>query len=579
MMNRLYFLMITAMVAAIAGCATAPAVNEQTPEASSGAATQTAEPPELAVEGEFPPQVLYQLLVAEVARQRGQYGVAVANYIAAAKESRDARIARGATRTALFVQDLNSALEAASLWVELAPDDPEARQSLAPLLLTFGRAPEAVENYERFIALSQDRPDNGLLQISMQLMRQGNRVAAMSVMEQLLSTRKDNPFAWLAHAQLAMRQAQFDSALASVEKALDLKGDWARAVVLKAQIMGLKGDKEEALAYLKTQRDENFPDDLNVSMTYARLLVETQHLDEGLAEFESLAEQAPRNAEVLYTAGVMALRLDQLDKARDYLEKVLSLGKRRLESNYYLGRLYEQKGDVDQALRHYFAVRHGEFHLNAHARAANLLAGQGKLDQARELLHAIKVNSEEERHQLILVEGELLRRAGKYDEAYAFYSKHLEENPDDTSLRYARALVAERINKLAQAEEDLRAIIQREPSNAQALNALGYTLADRTDRYEEALGYIERALEVDPGDAAIIDSMGWVQYRMGNLAEAVENLRKALKIVKDPEIAAHLGEVLWVMGDKEGALKVWEEFLKQFPEHEALLKVMERFGL
>jgi tetratricopeptide (TPR) repeat protein len=579
MTTRFYALMMGGLLAALAGCATAPVGKEQAPASAHETASSVTEPPELAVEGEFPPQVLYQLLVAEVARQRGQYGVAVANYLAAAKESRDPRIAKGATRTAMFVQDLNRALEAAALWVELDPDNAEARQSLAPLLLTYGRGPEAVEHYERFIALSQGREDEGLLRISVQLMRQSNRVAAMSVMDQLLSSRKDNPYAWLAHAQLAMRQAQFETALTSVNKALDLKGEWSRAVVLKAQIMGLKGDKEEALAFLKEQREKLFPDDLNVGMTYARLLVETKHLEEGLAEFEALATQAPRDAEVLYTAGVMALRLNELDKAEDYLQRVLRSGKRRLESNYYLGRLYEQRGEVDQALRHYYAVRHGEFHLNAHARAANLLAEQGQLDRARNLLEAIQVNSAEERHQLILVEGELLRRAGEFEEAYNFYSEHLKQNPQDTSLRYARALVAERIDKLEQAEKDLRAIIEREPSNAQALNALGYTLADRTDRYQEALGYIQRALEVEPDDAAIIDSLGWVQYRMGNHDKAVEHLRKALDIVKDPEIAAHLGEVLWVMGNKEEALNVVEEFLKQFPEHESLLKVMDRFGL
>lgn len=573
-MNSIYTLMMAGLLAALAGCATVPATEEDSAPAPVPA------PAKLEVDdGEFSPQVLYQLLVAEFARQRGQYDVAVANYLAAAKESRDARIAKGAARTAMFVQDLNSALEASALWVQLTPDDPEAHQNLAPLLLTFGRAPEAVAQYERFIALSAERPDSGLLQISVQLMRQSNRVAAMSVMEQLLSTRKDNPYAWLAHGQLAMRQASFDIAMSSVEQVLAMKPEWPRPVVLKAQIMGLQGKKAEALAYLKGQREKQFRDNLEVGMTYARLLVETDSLDEALKEFEKMAEQAPRNAEVLFTTGVVALRQKQLDKAETYLEKVLGLGQHRLEASYYLGRLYEDRGDIEGALRYYFSVRHGELHLNAFARAATLLADDGKLARAREVLQSIQVNSDEERHQLILVEGELLRRSGQYEEAHAFYSQHLEQNPEDTALRYARALMAEKVNKLEEAEQDLRAIIQREPSNAQALNALGYTLADRTNRYEEALGYIEQAMKMSPNDASIIDSLGWVQYRMGNHAKALELLRKALDIEMDPEIAAHLGEVLWVTGDKAGALKVWEESLKKFPKHEALLEVMERFGL
>jgi tetratricopeptide (TPR) repeat protein len=151
--------------------------------------------------------------------------------------------------------------------------------------------------------------------------------------------------------------------------------------------------------------------------------------------------------------------------------------------------------------------------------------------------------------------------------------------PDDTSLRYARALIAEKADKLDLAEKDLRMIIEREPSNAQALNALGYTLADRTERLEEALGYIQRALEVEPADAAIIDSMGWVQFRMGNHEKAVELLRQALSLIQDPEIAAHLGEVLWEMGNKRDALDVLESALQQHPKHKALLDAMKRLGL
>ena len=151
--------------------------------------------------------------------------------------------------------------------------------------------------------------------------------------------------------------------------------------------------------------------------------------------------------------------------------------------------------------------------------------------------------------------------------------------PDDTALRYARALLAEQLDKLDLAEQDLRAIIEREPSNAQALNALGYTLADRTDRYDEALDYIQRAMAVEPGDAAIIDSMGWVKYRMGDLEKAREYLRKALDLVQDAEIAAHLGEVLWQMGDKQAAIELWESYMQQFPGHPGLEKVMKRFGL
>jgi tetratricopeptide (TPR) repeat protein len=375
-----------------------------------------------------------------------------------------------------------------------------------------------------------------------------------------------------------LRQANLELALRSVDRALALKPEWPQAVVLRAQILSLQGDKAGALEYLKGLLKGKLGDDPAVGLSYARLLAENEQLDAALAQFERLVKQAPDSVEVHFAVGVLALQAKDMDKAQRHLEKVLSLGQRLLEANYYLGRLFETKGDVDNALRHYYAVRHGEYYLSAHSRAASLLADQGKLDRARDLLHALETDDPQERLRLYLVEGELLRRAGQYQEAFDFYTEKLAQMPQDTALRYARALVAERLDKLTMAEEDLRAIIDREPGNAQALNALGYTLADRTDRYEEALGFIQRALEANPGDAAIIDSMGWVQFRMGNHEQAVEYLRKALALIDDPEIAAHLSEVLWVMGDKQEARKLWDEFLGKFPEHESLLEVKQRLG-
>lgn len=557
----------------LTGCAVSTDVVDDAP-AKASAASLTAMP-----EGEFSPQVMYQLLIAEVAGQRGEIGVAVANYLAAAKESRDAGVAERATRIAIFAQALDKALEAAELWVDLAPNNAEAYQVLAPLLLTFGRAPESVATYEHYIALSADRADQGFMQIAGQLTRAKNGVAALSVMEQLLAKQQKNPYAHLAHAQLALRQGKLVLAMGSVDKALALKSHWAPAVVMRAQVLSLQGDKNKALAYLEAERDSGLENDASVGMSYARLLTQTKQLTRARDEFERLAEREPRNAEVLYAAGVLALQLKDLDQAELRLKQVLRLRQRSLEANYYLGRVYEEKADPEAALKHYFMVRHGEYYLGAQSRAANLLAEQGKLAQAREHLHSLRINNDQEQVRIYLVEGELLRKAGDYEEALNFFADKLEKMPDDTALRYARALIAEKANNLALAEQDLRMIIEREPSNAQALNALGYTLADRSERLEEALDYIKRALAVEPKDAAIIDSMAWVQYRMGNNAKAVELLRQALALIQDPEIAAHLGEVLWKMGNKKDALDVLEAALKENPKHEALLNAMKRLGL
>ncbi len=570
---------VSLAVLAVTGCAVSPVDTTPSKVPDSDAVTAPALPDTPVIQRDIPPEVMYQLLIADIASQRGRLGVAIGNYLAAAKTVRAPRLAERAARVALFAKALKPALEAATLWAELAPENPDAHRMLGALLLTFGRAPEAEAQFDAYLRLSADLPNRGFQQVANQLAREQNRVAAMTVMENLLATREDDPHAWLAHAWLSMRQGKLDQALASVDRAEALKPGWRQAVVLRARVMGQQGHNQEAVDYLAAQLDGELSDDPDVRMTYARLLTEINQLEPALKEFNALAEAYPNNVEVRYAAGVLSLQLQKLESAKTHLKAVLMLRQRMLEANFYLGRIYELQGDKEQALAHYLAVRHGEYYISANARAASLMVGAGRLEEARKLLQSLRAHSDEDRQRLTLIEGELLRQAGEYQAAFDFFSEKLQALPDDTILRYARALLAERLDKLDLAEQDLRAIIEREPGNAQALNALGYTLADRTDRYDEALDYIQRALAVEPEDAAIIDSMGWVHYRMGNLEKARNYLRKALNLVSDPEIAAHLGEVLWMLGDRSAASEVWETHMKQFPEHEGLRKVMKQFGL
>ena len=591
-MLRAFYLFTGLSLLLLGGCAVSPETDSsgadyhsnQTPSSGDDSSIADSHADVKAVEeklpaADFPPQVLYQLLVAELAGQRGQLDVAVANYLEAAKESQEPAIAARAARISMFTQALNEALESAELWVKLEPESAEARKTLAPLLLAFGRAPEAVVHYEKFVALSANMPDRGFSQISAQLSRDKNNIAALSVMDKLLVKNKGLPHAWLAHAQLTMHQVKLKLALKSVDHALDIKSHWAPAVVLRARIIGLQGNKQKALDYLEDERGDALENDIGVGLSYARLLTEVSQFEKAREEFERLAVLKPRNPDVIYAAGVLALQLKDYALAEKRLKRVLSLGSRTLGANFYLGRLYEKQNNFTLALKHFLAVRHGEFYLGAQTRAASLLAELGRLEKAQDLLHSLRVSTAQERVRVYLVEGELLRKAGKYQEALDFLTTKLEEMPDDTSLRYARALMAEKMGALEVAEKDLLVIIEREPSNAQALNALGYTLADRTQRFDEALNYIERALAVKPGDAAIIDSMGWVQYRMGNYEKAVQLLRQAMELIKDVEIAAHLGEVLWTMGNKQGALEVWEKALEENPNHKVLNDIMKRFGL
>jgi len=528
------------------------------------------------------PPMLYQLMVAEIAFQRGQMDVAVANYLDAAKESKDPKVSERATQLAIYAQDMSSALTAASLWVELDEQNPDTHRTYAAILLKIGRAADAVTEYERMIQLmpAEEAPKAYSMIVS-QLTREQNHSLALSVMEKLVEPRKDDPDALFAYAHLAMRHAKFDTALATLDEVLAKDPDWSKAIILRARILAMQGGREQALEYLAgVLKKDSMAKNVEVGITYARMLTEARQLDEALAQFIRLTKIVPDNEELHYFSGVLALQLKKPKVARKHLEKVVELDRQRsFEANYYLGQVAELDKDYKEAIIRYSSVRRGELYFNAQIRVVALLAEDKKFQQAQEHLKSIRPVNDQQQIQLYLLEGDVLREADRFDDAKQFYSSILDSRPEETSIRYARALIAEKLGELDLLESDLRTILQTEPENAQVLNALGYTLADRTQRYEEALQYIQKALELQPNDAAVIDSMGWVKYRLGDYEAAVAHLRKANELAKDPEIAAHLGEVLWVMGKKNDALQVWEESLKAHPNHDALLKTMKRFGL
>ncbi|WP_455220529.1 tetratricopeptide repeat protein [Kaarinaea lacus] len=530
---------------------------------------------------DVPPHLLYKLLVAEIAGQRGELNLAIDNYLDVAKETHDPRVAARATQIALFAKEYDKALEASKIWVDVEPEDADARRNLASVYLRLARPVDAVAEYETMLTLLHDEkdPGHGFTIIASQLSREPDRELAMSVMDKLVENRQGDPYALFAQAHLAMRQARFEMALDTLDKALKIKPNWSGAIILRARILAMQGARAEALSYLDDVLQGDMEDNLEVGLTYARMLTEARQLDKALEEFIRLAELDKRNVEINYYAGVLALQLDKLNKAQKYLEKVLKLGGRVQETNYYLGQVAEQKGDMRSAMNRYSFVRYGEFYFNAQLRIVSILADKKEYDAAIEHLQTIRIDSSKQRLQLILLEGDLLREAERYSAARDYYTRVLDSMPNETSIRYARALVAEKLGDLDLVESDLQTILKQEPSNAQVLNALGYTLADRTNRYEEAMTYIQRALELEPDDAAVVDSMGWVLYRMGNYPKAIEHLRRAAQMSQDPEIAAHLGEVLWVSGDKDSALKIWEQSLKENPDDQKLLDIMKQFGL
>ena len=521
-------------------------------------------------------ELLYQLLTGEMAGHRGELKLSVQNYLRAAARTRDPRIAERAANIAAYARDVDASLQAARLWTEISPDDEQARKMLAMMLIKSGD-PVAAEH--ELLKLFDD-PRHDVKQvfeiIATLLQRLRDSEHANQVMGMLVARYPEVPEAHFGYSKISQQAGKLGIAQLAIERALQLRPGWTEAQLQYAHVLQQQGNAEEAVTYLSSAIDQE-PDKNALRLTYARLLVEAKQLDKAREQFKLLLLKTPNNPEMLYALGVLSLQADDSEEAEKYLTRLLDTGQRVSEAAYYLGQIAEERKQPQIAADFYERVSSREYYPEAQMRMAVLEAAQGQVDAGLARLRNVDTKSERQRIRVHLTEGEILRAAKQYERAMEMFNEAVKEFPDNSDLLYARALMAEKVDRLDILMHDLQAILDKEPDNAHALNALGYTLADRTKRYDEALSYIRRALDLEPNDAAILDSMGWVQYRMGNKEVAVKYLRRALELNLDSEIAAHLGEVLWQTGDQSGAKKIWQKALDAAPDSSVLREVMQRF--
>jgi tetratricopeptide (TPR) repeat protein len=534
--------------------------------------------PEQKAEEPLSSSLLYQVLLGELAGQRGMMDISATSYLEAARNSKDPRVAERAMKIAVFGKQQDLALEAARRWVELAPDDLEARQALAALALRTGNRQEAVEQFDYLVEHGQDEEGGPYHSTLVLLAREPETRQALEVMEELTARRSGDPRAHFAYARLAVHAENWQLAAQQVEECLRLRPDWTEALVLQAQVSLKQGQGEVARQRLAAALARN-PDNAELRLAYARLLVDLEQFELARAEYKKLLEQRPDDGQIVYSLALLALEAGQLDEAEDLFKRLLELDFQTQQAYYYLGAIAEDQKKYRRAMDWYREIEDGEHWLEVQIRMARLEALQGDLGKARDRLRTLRLAHPDQAQRLFLVEGEILTQVDHHQEAYRLYSDYLEGQPEDTEILYARALVAERLDLLKQAEEDFRTVLTQDPDNARALNALGYTLADRTDRYEEARVLIEKALAQTPDDPAVIDSMGWVLFRLGRLQEARGYLQRAYDMTGDAEIAAHLGEVMWVMGDRKAARQLWEKASETEPDDPVLRDTLRRFGL
>ena len=577
-MNRK--LLILAMPAFLLACAQqphksasdVPALNEDEQQEQSAGAVATEKLPN----EELTEKMLYEFLLGEIAGQRGQLDVATKAYVDLAKTTRDPRVAQRATEIALYARQPEAALQAARVWAEVDPDSTPARQTLVALLINEHKLEEARPHIEKLLSAEGQNVGQGFMQLNGLLAKYPDKAAALNLVQSLAQPYPQLAEAHFAVAHAAWSAGEYDLALSEVRKALDLRPEWELAALFQGQILQHTSNKLAA-DYFHDYLNR-YPKAKEVRLNYARLLVVEKDYPQARSEFQRLRRDFPNNAEVSLAVGLLSMQLNDFDAAEESFKQALSQNYKDRDSvRYYLGEAYEERKHYDQALYWYGSVERGEQYLPAQMRYASVLAKQGKLAEARKYLHQIPVQDNQQRIQIILTDAQLLREAGHYQEAFDLLGRALQKNPDYPDLLYDYAMAAEKLNRLDVLEENLRKLIKLKPDYAHAYNALGYTLADRTNRLNEAEQYIEQALKLAPEDPFIIDSMGWVQYRLGNLKEGTAYLRRAYADRPDPEIAAHLGEVLWVQGKHEEAETIWNASLKENPGNEALQNVIKKF--
>jgi len=526
---------------------------------------------------------MYQLMAAELAAQQGELGAAYAIYLKLARETRDPRLARRATEIALQGRALQQSLEAAELWRQLAPSSREASQALALLYASSGRFDDAYGVIAPELKAAAN-PAAELARLQRQLARVPDRAGGFRLLERLAQPYAGSAEVRLIVAAGAQAAGLTERATAEAKAAVELQPD--ERTVLAAMPVLQANDRPAALRAM--QKLMARPGDLSpdVRLAYARLLVADRQYAAARTQFEQLVKERPDDADLLYSLALLSLQGNLNADARTYLMRYLALIEQRpdderdLDQAYlYLAQIAEDDKQYGEALKWLRKVEGGDEYVPARVREAFVLNKMQRPEEARKLLRGINASTPDERIQVQLAEAQLLRDARRYDEALKLLTQALDMAPDNVALLYDAAMTAEKLDRMEVMERNLRRVIELRPDYAHAYNALGYSLADRNQRLPEALKLIEKAHELAPEDAYILDSLGWVHYRLGDLDRAQKYLQQAYDAKPDAEVAIHLAEVLWVRGDQARARQLLRDVRAQEPGNELLKSTVARLKI
>ena len=570
---------LTTALVILSACSTVPSETPVVPTDSLSVSTPVAVEEKPVETLPLTAELTYLILTAEVAAQRGDVIGADELYNRAAGLIDSPNLSNRSTQMANFTRDEQRIDRALNRWAEVDPTDANIYMLKAPFLLIKGQYNEAAASVNKAISLAPNKSALYLGRLSDNLSKLVKPQPALAVMSQLDLFQQQDPTALYQYSRLAAYYQKYDAALPTINSVLDKDPSFEDARILKSKILQRLGQGEAALKTLKpaaNKRDAS----RQLRFTYAQLLGENNYVDASRRGFEKLYAEQSNEPDVAFALGVIAIEQGEGVKARTYFNRLLDLGDPGQQAAYFLGLAEKMNGNVEQAIVWFTSVPNNNPRFQAaQTHYVTLLADNGAMAKARQHLANIRTANPKLAVQYYLFESSFLRERGLAQASYDILDTALTEHPNDIDLLYGRAMAAESLNRIDWLERDLRAILAIDPQHGQTLNALGYTLTDRTDRHQEALVLINQALALSPNDPFYLDSLGWVYYRLGDLEKAELYLKKAVELQRDTEFLAHLGEVLWQRGEQHQAKKIWQQGLDFDADNKLLLDTMQQFGL
>lgn len=524
-------------------------------------------------ERKFPADTLYSLLVAEVAGSRQQYDIALNNYVQQAKQTRDPQVAARATMIARYLNDNDTALEMSMLWLDAAPKDKDALANTSLMLLQEGRLQESFEVSRRLKAQGGE-PLFQNIAASATSLTPVQREHLLQSYKGLLQRYVDDEQLLVGVGLLLQQQKQFDEAMNVAHKALKLYPRSIPAAALEANLLHELKRDNEAIAKMGAILIM-YPDNTSLRNQYAHILT---HYDMALAQqqFAILSDQLPNDASVLLSLGIVAMERKDYKVANKTFERLLDFDQHASTAHYYLGQMAATQKNWPDAIYNYLQVEPGNDFLPATISLLDIFIRKGDFLSAQQHMARVRTRFPDQAQSLFLLHSQALIKQNYLNEAEAVLNESLQSIPNSSQLLFARAMLYNKRRQTAETERDLNRILQIEPDNAIALNALGYLLTDNKQRYPEARTLLNKALILKPNDPAIIDSIGWLSFRTGNYPDALQELRRAYSLSQDSTIASHLGEVLWATGSYEEARQVWQEGIEQSPDDPTIPTTMKR---